>query len=83
MGLFRLFAFNQFLILLLHSINLRWLRNQIAVVEQSTTLFPGTILDNIALGKQDATLEEVVNAAKLVDLRSVAFSSSRFHSDFL
>lgn len=49
----------------LKDINLRWLRNQIAVVEQSTTLFPGTILENIALGKQDATLEEVVNAAKL------------------
>ena len=50
------------------SINVKWLRQQIAVVEQSTTLFPGTIFDNIAMGKDGATLDDVVRAARLVRL---------------
>ena len=49
----------------LTEINLGWLRERIAVVEQSTTLFSGTIRENIALGKPDATYEEIVQAAKL------------------
>ena len=47
------------------SLNLRWLRSQIAIVEQTTTLFSGTIFDNIAMGKPGATMEEVVAAAKM------------------
>ena len=48
------------------SLNLKWLREQVAVVEQTTTLFPGTIFENIAMGKGSATLDEVVHAARLV-----------------
>ena len=40
------------------------LRSQIGIVLQETTLFTGTIRDNIAFGKPDATLEEVVAAAQ-------------------
>ncbi|MBP2638634.1 MAG: putative multidrug export ATP-binding/permease protein [Firmicutes bacterium] len=40
------------------------LRNQLSVVSQDIFLFNGTIADNIAFGKQDATREEIVNAAK-------------------
>ena len=40
------------------------LRSQIGIVLQETTLFAGTIRDNIAFGKPDATLEEVIAAAK-------------------
>ena len=40
------------------------LRQQIAYVSQDTYLFKGSIKDNIAVGKQDATEEEVVAAAK-------------------
>ena len=35
------------------------------MVLQETWIFSGTIRDNIAYGKQNATLEEVQNAAKL------------------
>ena len=40
------------------------LRSQIGIVLQDTTLFSGTIRDNIAFGRPDASLEEVVEAAK-------------------
>jgi len=40
------------------------LRTQIGIVLQETTLFSGTIRDNIAYGRPDASLEEVIEAAK-------------------
>jgi len=40
------------------------LRSQIGIVLQETNLFSGTIRDNIAFGRPDATDEEVVAAAK-------------------
>ncbi len=41
------------------------LRSQIGVVLQETFLFSGTIFDNIAYAKPDATLDEVITAAKI------------------
>lgn len=40
------------------------LRGRIGMVLQQTTLFSGTVRENIAYGRPDATLEEVVAAAK-------------------
>jgi ATP-binding cassette subfamily B protein len=40
------------------------LRRNYAMVLQDTWLFQGTIFDNIAYGKENATMEEVVAAAK-------------------
>jgi ATP-binding cassette subfamily B protein len=40
------------------------LRSQIGIVLQETNLFSGTIRDNIAFGRTDATDEEVFSAAK-------------------
>ena len=45
-------------------VTLESLRNQIGIVLQETTLFSGTIRDNIAYGRPDATDEEVIAAAK-------------------
>ncbi len=45
-------------------IDLNHLRSQIAVVPQEVILFGGSIEDNIAFGKPDATQEEIVEAAK-------------------
>jgi ABC-type multidrug transport system fused ATPase/permease subunit len=50
----------------LDRLNVNWLREQIAVVEQTTTLFDGTIFENIAVCKDGATLQEVQEAAQLV-----------------
>ena len=40
------------------------LREQFGMVLQDTWLFNGTVYDNIAYGKENATMEEVVDAAK-------------------
>jgi ATP-binding cassette subfamily B (MDR/TAP) protein 1 len=45
-------------------LNIGWLRDQIGYVGQMPTLFAGSIIDNIKLGKPDATNEEIVEAAK-------------------
>jgi ABC-type multidrug transport system fused ATPase/permease subunit len=43
------------------------LRSQIGFVLQDTVLFRGTVHDNIAFGRPDATREEVVQSAKLAN----------------
>ena len=40
------------------------LRNAIGIVQQDVYLFAGSVLDNIAYGKPDATIEEIREAAK-------------------
>ncbi|XP_024217651.1 phosphatidylcholine translocator ABCB4 isoform X2 [Halyomorpha halys] len=46
-------------------LNISWLRNQIGVVGQEPTLFDISIEENIRYGKTDATLDEIIEAAKL------------------
>ena len=48
----------------LRDLSLQSLRAQIGIVLQETTLFLGTIRDNIAFGKPDATQEDIMAAAK-------------------
>ena len=40
------------------------LRSQMAIVPQDVLLFGGTIKDNIGYGKQNASMEEIIDAAK-------------------
>jgi ATP-binding cassette, subfamily B, bacterial MsbA len=46
---------------------LKSLRNQIGIVPQDTNLFAGSIRDNIAYGRLDATDEEIEAAAKMAN----------------
>ncbi len=46
---------------------LHGLRSQIGFVLQDTVLLRGTVRDNIALGRPDATIEEIVHAAQLAN----------------
>ena len=46
---------------------LQALRNQIGYVLQETVLFRGTVRDNIAYGRDGATEDEIVEAAKLAN----------------
>ncbi|KAH6791142.1 ATP binding cassette subfamily B19 [Perilla frutescens var. frutescens] len=45
------------------TLQLRWLRNQIGLVNQEPALFATTILENILYGKPDATMAEVEAAS--------------------
>ena len=48
-------------------ISFKSLHQCIAVISQDTYLFAGSVLDNIRYGKEDATEEEVIRAAKLAN----------------
>lgn len=48
----------------IRSITMKSLRDAIGVVQQDVYLFSGTIKENILYGKQDASMEEVIEAAK-------------------
>lgn len=45
-------------------VTMRSLRNSIGIVQQDVYLFTGSVADNIRYGKPDATMEEIVEAAK-------------------
>ena len=47
------------------SINLHSLRKQISIVDQNTTLFDDTVLNNIKYAQPDASNEDIYEAAKL------------------
>jgi ATP-binding cassette subfamily B protein len=51
-----------------------WLRSNIGYVQQTPFIFSGTIRKNIAYGKLDATDEEIIKAAKLVDVHEFIMS---------
>uniref|UniRef100_A0A8D1G1I7 Bile salt export pump n=1 Tax=Sus scrofa TaxID=9823 RepID=A0A8D1G1I7_PIG len=48
----------------IRSLNIQWLRAQIGIVEQEPVLFSTTIAENIRYGRNDATMEDIVRAAK-------------------
>lgn len=48
-------------------LDLKTLRDSIGIVMQETFLFSDTIKDNIAFGNPDATMEEIIDAAKAAD----------------
>ncbi|CAH8387034.1 unnamed protein product [Eruca vesicaria subsp. sativa] len=51
----------------LKEFQLKWIRSKIGLVSQEPVLFTASIKDNIAYGKEDATLEEIKAAAELAN----------------
>jgi len=58
----------------LRKIKIRCLRSQIGIILQEPLLFYGSIASNIAYGKQDATPEEIIAAAKAANLHDFIMS---------
>ncbi|XP_030550712.1 ABC transporter B family member 19 [Rhodamnia argentea] len=54
----------------LKTLQLKWLRDQIGLVNQEPALFATTILENILYGKPDATMAEVEAAASAANAHS-------------
>ena len=51
-------------------IDIHWLRNQISYVPQDVFLFSETVQNNIAFGVDTASLEEVIQAAKIAGIHN-------------
>eukprot|EP00038_Savillea_parva_P019811 m.28999 g.28999 ORF g.28999 m.28999 type:complete len:1394 (-) comp4565_c0_seq1:3501-7682(-) len=58
----------------LPQLNVQWLRTTVGLVNQQPTLLPGTIHDNIAVGKHGATRDDVVAAAILANAHDFIMS---------
>ena len=46
-------------------LSFEFLHKNVAMISQDTYLFKGSVFDNIRYGKEDATYDEVINAARL------------------
>lgn len=51
----------------INKLQLKWLRSQMALVSQEPSLFSTTIKENILFGKEDATMEDILEASKACD----------------
>ncbi|XP_058741386.1 ABC transporter B family member 15-like [Vicia villosa] len=49
----------------IHKLKIKWLRSMMGLVSQEPALFATSIKENIMFGKEDATEEEIVEAAKI------------------
>ncbi|XVF16503.1 hypothetical protein REPUB_Repub10bG0036600 [Reevesia pubescens] len=48
----------------INKLQIKWLRSQMGLVSQEPTLFSTTIKENILFGKEEAEMEEIIEAAK-------------------
>ena len=53
------------------------LREHMGIVSQETTLFNDTIRNNIAMGREDATLEQIIAAAKVANAHDFIMQSEK------
>lgn len=51
----------------IRDLDLQWFRSQLGVVSQEPVLFAGTVIENIAFGCPNATIEQIEVAAKMAD----------------
>lgn len=58
----------------MRSLSVRWLRSEVSLVSERTTLFNYSIAENIQFGQEDTTMPEVVEAAKLVGMHEFIIS---------
>ena len=54
----------------INKIDLQWLRDQISYVPQDVFLFSETVQNNIAFGVDEASLDQVINAAKIAGIHN-------------
>ncbi|MDA2937292.1 ABC transporter ATP-binding protein/permease [Acidobacteria bacterium AH-259-A15] len=67
----------------IREVSLRSVRGQIAIVTQDTFLFNDTIKDNIAYGREDCTMEEIVEAARAAFIHGFIQSLAQGYETFI
>ena len=65
------------------TLNTEYLRDAIGYVPQEIILFTGTVRENIAWGKKDATLDEIIEAAKLAQIHDTIIQFPRGYDTIL
>lgn len=63
--------------------NVRALRRRIGYVPQKTELYSGTITENLKFSNDDATMEEIITAAKVADIHSFIETLPKKYDTFL
>lgn len=58
----------------IREIDRKSLQNSVGIVMQNTVLFSGSIADNMRMGKEDATKEEMIDALKKADIADFVLS---------
>jgi ATP-binding cassette subfamily B protein len=67
----------------IRSLTISSLRKNIGMVQQDVYMFSGTIAENIQYGKPDATIEEVIEAAKLANAHDFIMELERGYDTFV
>lgn len=65
------------------TVKLKSLRNAIGIVQQDVYMFGGTIRENIAYGKPNATMEEIMEAAKRANIHDFIMSLEDGYDSFV
>lgn len=61
--------------------DLNYLRTKIGFIAQKAILFKGTIADNIRFGKHDATMDEIITAAKIAQAHEFISTKEKQYED--
>ena len=67
----------------IYDLTLESLRNKIGIVQQEVFLFTGTIKENIKYGKQDATDDEIIEAAKRANIHNFIINLPEGYDTFI
>lgn len=67
----------------IYNLSLESLRRNIGIVQQEVFLFTGTIKENIKYGNQDATDEEIIEAAKMANIHKFIMNLPEGYDTFV
>ena len=67
----------------IYDLTLESLRSNIGIVQQEVFLFTGTIKENIKYGKQDATDDEIIEAAKRANIHNFIINLPEGYDTFI
>jgi ATP-binding cassette subfamily B multidrug efflux pump len=67
----------------IRDVRIKSLRSQIGIVSQETFLFATTLRDNIAYGKPDATMEEIIESAEIARIHEFIASLPKGYDTFV